>query len=205
MREISGVELAEMLGITKGRVSQLVSEGKLDGCYRGDGRSRRYDPVACAKALGRRIDIGQQLGNGARTQKAAADILRGESADEPAPQALAPQPFGPLAEYERARTEKAQEEARRLKRMNAEAEGAFVLAEEVARQVRRQVGQEVAEVTTFIRDVARQVADRYHLDFKEVRQVMLDQWRTHRGARADAAEERSAAAQLTAAESGADI
>lgn len=204
MRELSGSELAGMLGITKGRVSQLVSEGKLDGCYRGDGRSRRYDPVACAKALGRRIDMGQQLGNGARTQAAAASILQANAGPIPPP-AAAPVPPTQLAEYERARTEKAQEEARRLKRMNAEAEGTFVLAEEVARQVRRQVGQEVAEVATFIRDAARLIADRHHLDFKEVRQQLLEHWRSHRGERVDAAGERAGAAALTDAEVAADI
>lgn len=205
MRELSGVELAELLGITKGRVSQLVSEGKLAGCYRGDGRSRRYDPVAAARALGKRIDMGQQLGNGARTQAAAASILQAHAAPDPSsPPAPAPAPTQ-LADYERARTEKAQEEARRLKRMNAEADGAFVLAEEVERQVRRQVGQEVAEVTTFIRDAARLIADRHQLDFKDVRQQMLEQWRAHRGARVDAAEERADAAALTDAEIAADI
>lgn len=205
MRELSGVELAEMLGITKGRVSQLVSEGKLDGCYHGDGRSRRYDPVAVAKALGRRIDMGQQLGNGARTQAAAASILQANAAPAPSSPAPTPAPTTQLAEYERARTEKAQEEARRLKRLNAEAEGAFVLAEEVERQVRRQVGQEVAEVSTFIRDAARLIADRHQLDFKEVRQQLLDQWRSHRGARVDTAEERADAAAMTDAEIAADI
>lgn len=205
MRELSGGELAEMLGITKGRVSQLVSEGKLAGCYRGDGRLRRYDPVAVAKALGKRIDMGQQLGNGARTQAAAASILQANAAPAPSSPAPTPAPTTQLAEYERARTEKAQEEARRLKRMNAEAEGSFVLAEEVERQVRRQVGQEVAEVTTFIRDAARLIADRHQLDFKEVRQQLLEQWRSHRGKRVDAAEERADAATLTDAELAADI
>ncbi|MFT3973316.1 MAG: hypothetical protein QM699_07665 [Amaricoccus sp.] len=205
MRELSGVELAGMLGITKGRVSQLVSEGKLAGCYRGDGRDRRYDPVAVARALGKRIDMGQQLGNGARTQAAAASILQASVVPAQTPSPAAAIPTTQVAEYEKARTEKAQEEARRLRRLNAEAEGTFVLAEEVARQVRRQIGQEVAEVATFIRDAARAIADRHQLDFKDVRQQMLEQWRSHRGSRVDAAEERAGAATLTDAESAGDI
>lgn len=91
------------------------------------------------------------------------------------------------------------------KRRNAEAEGMFVLADEVARQVRRQIGQELAEVTTFIREVARLVADRHQLEFKAVRLIMMDQWRAHRGARAETAEEAASVADMAPAEIAADI
>lgn len=200
---VSTVRLAEMLGVTRGRISQLVGEGKLDGCYQGLGRARRFDPIASARALGHRIDPGQRLGNGAPTQAAAGRILQMVPAESPSPP---PEPAGagpgggpsppsgppgpPAAEpsgYELARAVKAQEEARRLRRLNAEAEGQYVLADEVARQVQRQIGREIAEVESFLRDAARRIADRHGLDFRTVRAELRDQWRSHRGARADAA------------------
>lgn len=199
MGMLSATELAAMLDLTKGRISQLVAEGKLDDCYVGTGRARRFDPVAVARALGRRIDPGQRLGNGAATQAAAARILH----DQVPPPRSAPTAID--GDYEQARTVKAQEEARRLRRLNAEAEGAFVLAEEAARQARRQIGQEIAEVQTFIRDAARVIADRHGVDFKTVRQCLVDQWRAHRGRRAEEAEERAANAEMTAAELEQDI
>lgn len=196
---LSATELAEMLDLSKGRISQLVAEGKLDACYIGSGRARRFDPVAVARALGKRIDPAQKLGNGAPTQAAAARILQDQAPPRSAP------PTTPGDDYEQARTVKAQEEARRLRRLNLEAEGAFVLAEEAARQARRQIGQEIAEVQTFIRDTARVIADRHGVDFKTVRQDMLDQWRAHRGRRAEEAEERAASAEMAAAELEQDI
>lgn len=210
---LSATELADMLRLSKGRISQLVSEGKLDGCFTGDGRQRRFDPEAVAKLLGKRLDPGQSLGNGATTKRALAELAAGgqpaasAAGDAPPPSSPAApfRPTEPESEYEAARTAKVLAEARRAQRMNAEAEGTFVLADEVARQVRRQIGQELAEVTTFIRDAARIVADRHQIDFKAVRQIMLDQWRAHRGGRAEAAEETASVADMSQAELDADI
>ncbi len=210
---LSATELADMLQLSKGRISQLVGEGKLDGCWSGAGRARRFDPEAAAKALGKRLDPGQRLGNGASTQRAIAEFMATGAGPAPRPGADAPTstPAAPLrpaeqeSEYEAARTAKVLEDVRMAKRRNAEAEGMFVLADEVARQVRRQIGQELAEVTTFIREVARLVADRHQLEFKAVRLIMMDQWRAHRGARAETAEEAASVADMAPAEIAADI
>lgn len=204
-----------MLELTRGRVSQLVSEGKLEGCFHGEGRARRFDPAMVAQAIGRRLDPGQRLGNGSRTQEKARKLLDGESA------AVGPQRGEPNAarrrdattrlaevtanEYERARTEKAIEETCRIRRMNEEAEGRFVLVEEVSRQVRRQLGQEIAEVNTFIRDAARRVADRHGVEFKAVRQQMIDIWREHRAARSKASAHTASAAVMSEDELASDI
>lgn len=206
MTGVNAAELARVLSVSPPRISQLLSEGKLEGCYQGAGRGRRFDPVACAEALGRRLDPGQRLGNGAGTQRAAAKILArqpggAEEVAPPADQALAV----PENQYEAARTAKAQEEARRMRRLNLEAEGTFVLAEAVERQVRRQLGQEVSETQVFLRNLARTVADEYQLDAKVVRKLMLDAWRAHRGERADAAELMERDAVLSADEADADV
>jgi hypothetical protein len=213
MKMLKASELAEALELTPGRISQLVSEGKLDGAFSGAGRDRRFDLIKSAELLGRRLDIGQRLGNGARSERARQEILAAGAGGAQPPSDMTPAAASgasaaaptSLSDYERARTEKAQEEARRMRRLNAEAEGMFVLADEVARQVRRQIGQEVSEVATYIRDTSRVLADRFDVDARAVRQVMLDQWRAHRGVRADLAQAAGAAATMSQAESAADI
>ena len=52
---LNTTELAARLAVSKARVSQYVSEGKLDGCYVGEGRARRFDLDKVATALGRRL------------------------------------------------------------------------------------------------------------------------------------------------------
>ncbi len=214
MSGVNARELAEHLRVTPPRISQLLSEGKLEGCYHGIGRARRFDLVACAEALGRRINPGQRLGNGAETQRAAAAILAGRlgGAGEdvqvrpPAPTAepSAP-PAPPENRYEAARTIKAEEEARTARRRNLEAEGLFVLASEVEQQVRGQIGREIAETQNFLRALARVVADAHQLDAKVLRKLMLDEWRRHRSARAGAGDLVELDAMLSDAEGEADI
>ena len=215
MAGVNARELAEHLRVTPPRISQLLSEGKLEGCYHGTGRDRRFDLVACAEALGRRINQGQRLGNGAETQRAAAAILarQGGGAEEEArvrrPPAAIIEPPAPAAQpesrYEAARTIKAEEEARTARRRNLEAEGLFVLASEVEQQVRAQIGREIADTQNFLRALARVVADAHQLDARVVRRLMLDEWRRHRSARAGAGELVERDAMFSEAEGEADI
>jgi hypothetical protein len=227
MTQINATTLADKLGVTPGRVSQYVAEGKLAGCYTGTGRQRRFDLAACADALGKRLDQGQMMGNGAETRRAIGSIRSGtpsltgfqaeqrqksrQSADgEATPDARGGAGASELSpsdpdRYELARTQKAQEEARRLRRMNAEAEGRYVLASEVELQMRRVLAQEMAEVESLLRDGARKIADAMKVDYKGVRKILIDAWRDHRSARSAVLADQSQAAQLSDAERDDDI
>lgn len=200
MSQMSASELAAALSVSKARVSQYVSEGKLAGCYTGDGRLRRFDLAACARALGRTLDKGQMMGNGAETRRALASLSTQGDAQPVVKETLPPrhQPEEPgqartfdgalgdrdADRYELARTQKAEEEVRILRRRNAEADGSFTLAVEVRRQVAQQMAQEIGEFEAVLRDGSRQVADVLGVDFKRVRQILMDRWRDHRATRA---------------------
>lgn len=224
MAQLSSGDLAKVLNVSKGRVSQYVSEGKLVGCYVGDGRARRFDLDKAAAALGRRLDQGQLMGNGAATRQALKSIVAqpkafdqydpaADEADEDvAPRQLSrtPRDGAELPQkdpdrYELARIQKAEEEARKLRRQNAEAEGTFVLSSEVERQVARMLAQEVAEVEAVLRDGARRVADKLGVDFKEVRQILMAQWRDHRAKRTEVLQAQADTAVLSAVEIAEDI
>ena len=213
MTQLSASELANRLGVSKGRVSQYVAEGKLEGCYRGAGRARRFDLDAVARALGRSLDAGQMMGNGAGTRHALRALEPGDGPDGGAATAPAIEPpvgaselpGGDADRYELARTQKAEEEARRLRRMNAEAEGRYVLASEVELQVRRRIGQEVSEFETVLREGARRLADRLGVDFREARAELIAAWRDHRAGRAQALEADAAEAALSELEAAEDI
>jgi len=75
MTFLSSSELAATLKVSKARVSQYVSERKLEGCYSGEGRARRFDLAKVAVALGRTLDPGQMMGNGAATKSALRRIV----------------------------------------------------------------------------------------------------------------------------------
>ena len=208
MSQLSASELAGTLNVSKARVSQYVSEGKLAGCFTGDGRARRFDLAACAKALGRTLDKGQLMGNGAATRKALSVIAKGADSapiySDLRPASPVPLPSRADSEmdpkdpdrYELARTQKVEEEARGLRRRNALDEGRYALVSEVGRQVAQQIAQEVGQFESVLREGARNVADRLGVDSKVVRQILLDKWRDHRALRA---------AQLTAQAASFDL
>lgn len=201
-------ELAKELGLSKGRISQYVSEGKLDGCFTGAGRARRFNVDRVRAVLEQRLDPGQMLGNGAETKRRLRD---GEAAPG-APEASAPTPRqdGQLPRndpdrYELARIQKVEEEARRLRRQNMLEEGSVVLAEKAAREATRALSRELAQVEDFLRRAARAIADELGVDFKEARKLVIDLWREHRGARAEAMAEEATAATMDAEEDEVDF
>jgi len=211
MNQVNATSLAERLSVTRGRISQYVSEGKLDGCYEGSGRARRFDLDKCAVALGRRLDPGQMMGNGASTRAALATLRHEAPPAAPVVDQIKSQrsdtelrPSDP-DRYELARTQKAEEEARRMRRQNEQEEGSFVLASEAARQTARIVGQEIAAFETVLREGARKIADHLGVDYKTARQLLVETWRAHRTARSDGLGAESGRIQMTEAERADDI
>jgi len=209
MTELNATELAARLDVSKARISQYVSEGKLDGCFSGDGRSRRFDLDKVQAALGKSLHPGQMLGNGAATRRALRDLVDDDAVQMPAPSrppksGSALDPRDP-DRYELARILNAEEDARRKRRDNERDEGRWVIAEEVQRQTARAMAQEVAQFETVLRDAARAVADRFGLDFREVRKVLMDQWRGHRGQRAETLEGAAAGVEMSDAEKAAQV
>ena len=219
MTLVTSSELAAALKVSPTRVGQYVREGKLAGCFMGDGRARRFDLDRAVQALGRQLHPGQMLGNGAATRKAIADLkapaqvtpaLAAPHADSGADErdevrAEVRGDDKDAARYEVARIHKAEEEVRKLRRLNAEAEGKYVLAAEVERQIARLMAQEIAEFDAMLRNAARALADKFGLDARAVRQVVMDVWRAYRATRADALTGQATEAELTPDEQAGDI
>jgi len=208
---LTATELSAHLGVSKARVSQYVSEGKLSGCFEGDGRRRRFDLAKVGEALGKNLDKSQMLGNGAQTRMALGR-LAGESSDDGHTAAAAKRrkTDGRLHkddqdEYTLTTLAIRQEELRKKRRENALEEGVYILAAESERQISRLVGQEIAGFESVIRDGARAIADRLGVDFKSARQIMMETWRAHRMGRAGELSDEAATHGLTEAEKDADI
>lgn len=208
--QLSATELADKIGLSKGRISQLVSEGKLAGCYVGDGRQRRFDLDKSVRALKGNLDPAQMLGNGAETKRKLAELARtGREAQEtarPAPiRADSPLSAGDNDRYELARAAKAEEDLRAMRLRNGREEGLYVYASEVERQVASILSQEIAEFENVLRDGARLVADKLGVDFKATRKILIDHWREHRAKRSTQLAKDAATAEMLPAEEEHDI
>lgn len=210
MSQISASELATELNLSKGRISQYVAAGKLNGCFQGEGRARRFDLDKVATALGRKLDKGQMLGNGLQTRRAIRTIQAGggaspEEQKKPAPRRDGKLDEGDADELELVKIATANEQLRKLRRDNALAEGHYVLAAAVERQVARAIRQEVAAFETVLREGARAIADQLGVEFKAARKILTDLFRDHRKARVDVLAAQDDVAEKTEAEKAADI
>lgn len=206
MEGLTATQLAEKLLLSKGRISQMAGEGRLDGCFTGDGRLRRYNLSAVAERLRVKLDPGQSLGNGASTRAVVADILSSEvGASQKPPRSDGVLPSGDDDSYQLVRKAKLEEELKRLRRQNALEAGTLVLASEVERQVSRVMRQELAEIEEMLRTAARAVADQLAVDARQVRKILVDTWRVQRAGRSAALMEAADLAVMNEAEVGEDI
>jgi hypothetical protein len=203
---LNTTELARQLNLSKGRISQLAGQGRLAGCYTGDGRERRYDLGKVVAQLKGTLDPGQMLGNGAATQRAMAEIAAPVAAPRPAPPRTDSElPAADADGYQLNRSAKLAEELRRLRRQNGLEDGTLVLASEVERQVAAVLRQELAEIEDLLRTAARTVADRMNVDFRAVRKILTDAWRVQRASRSVVLGDQVALADMNDDERAADI
>lgn len=202
MTQVSSSELAIRLDVSKGRVSQWVTEGKLRGCFTGDGRARRFDLDAVLVALGRNLDTAQSLGNGRATLAAIGAIADPELPDDLDDDGLT---NVNKARYDTARTMLIEERARAARYDNAQREGSLVLVSEVEAQVLAQIGLEMAQIESFLRAAAKDVASATGADARKVRAALTAAWRRHRGERAVASDTRVSGAKPSPAERVADF
>lgn len=200
---VSSAELARRIGVTRPRISQLVSERKLEGTYTGSGRERLFNLEQVAAALNMRLSLGQASGNGAKGLAARANIAAGSEPRAPADADLPEDQRRKLSQHHAAaaativgaKAEKAKLEVLDLRRRAAAQEGRWVLAEAVEREAAQALAAEVAEFEGALRFAARRLADRLGVDFREAKGVLAEVWREHRarraavlGAEADAAD-----------------
>lgn len=202
MTTVNASGLAKALDVSAGRISQYVSERKLDGCFVGEGRARRFDLEKCAAALGRTLDAGQMMGNGAGTAKALRDLAAPDldlSEDRDGAASI-PRADPDADRYQRARADMAEQKATEGRLKLAELEGRYVLATEAALEVRRALAAEVTEFETVLRTAAQQIAAEHGLDAPTVRAVLVKAWREHRQRRADLAAAQAESAEFSDAE-----
>ena len=191
--QVNAARLADALGVSRARISQYVSSGVLTGCFTGEGRQRLFDVDLATAALKGGLDRGQMLGNGASTKKALREIdetgPKATPLRSPKTVAAAPRGDGALSpadpdRYELARTQSAEEDARRKRRDNERDEGRWVIAAEAEQATARLVSQEIGKFETVLRDGARAVADKLGVDYRETRQILMQVWREYRSRRA---------------------
>lgn len=175
-------DFARLVGVTPGRVSQYIAEGKIFGeAIEGEGRLARIRPEIAQAQLYKSLEPSQRLGgNGAaiRSQAEPASSLR--SAAEPVHDELAAE-----------RLKQQRMKTAQLERAEALEAGRYMLAEDARREMGRAVSEAFKIMDQGMREMSTALAAEFGVNQREAHQVMVKAFRDVRaqatfGFRADA-------------------
>ncbi len=167
-------EFAELIGVSRGRVSQMLAARQIDGdAIVGEGRSARINVEVARAQLDARLDLGQRLGANGRVK------LGGASSD-PTEAAIKRQRLAALElANERARAEAAARS------------GHYVEADGMRQELGRVAGRLVAGFEGSLPELAAAIASQSSMSQRDALHVLRTAWRAIRtrlsGAEAEAA------------------
>lgn len=194
---ISKSEFAARVNISPGRVSQLISEGKIGpDAMRGEGRGAKLVlEIALEQFRGSR-SIGQALGNGAHARTFLPEAAPlGGAAPEAAPglpaDSLLPVTDPVADRIQRERLEQERIKTERMRREEALAEGRYMLADEAVAQMSQVASTVVRVFEGGLADMAGAISARFELPHRDVMHELQKAFREVRG-RASAAHRKRA-------------
>lgn len=191
---------AALIGVTPGRVSQMISEEKISGdAIVGEGRNARIRVETARAQLRQRTDLGQRFGNGLGTRldgqlPPAAGASVADRAEE-APRQPSPTPppvLDPVAERLKAiKLEQAERANRQEREQDLAGRGVYVRADHSRAAM---MGVASAMLNVFeggISDLAQALATAFELPQRDLVHVLRQEFRTLRAQAAQAARKRA--------------
>lgn len=184
---VSKSRFAEIIGVSPGRVSQYIAEGKISrAAIVGEGQRAKIDVEAAKADLRRTLDISQRLGNGISTRIDAADAAA----------TAAPQPEPPRGIDQELKLEKLQQ-IRRANRnaaiSDAQSRGELVAAADAKAEMTKVALAMMQEFEGEITDFATAIAARFSLPQRDVVHLLRQRHREYRASRTTAIEQEAAA------------
>ncbi|WP_265518956.1 hypothetical protein [Nitratireductor luteus] len=182
-------DFARLIGVSPGRVSQYIAEGKIFGdALAGEGRGAKIVPDVARAQLVKTLEPTQRLGgNGAALRSVAA------AAEQSEPPALTKPTAEPVHDELAAERLKQQRmKTAQLERAEALEAGRYMLAEDARREMGRAVGEAFKIMDQGMREMSTALAAELGVNQREAHQVMIKAFRDVRaqaasGFRAEAA------------------
>ena len=202
---VSKGDFARICNVSPGRVTQWISEGKISGAALvGEGRSAKIVVAIAQKQIRARTDSGQAFGNGLKTK------LEAPEARKPAGPTSALPPRGDLggdaltdpaaSGLDKLDTRIKQEKLEALERTNrkaaedeAAAQGRYTGTAAARRQMTMMASQTMRIFEGALPEIASAVAATFHVQERDVLQILNEQFRKVRE-QATEAHKREAAA-----------
>ncbi|WP_133125854.1 hypothetical protein [Thalassospira marina] len=175
---VSKSEFARMIGVSKARVSQLISEGKISGeALRGDGRSAKIVVAVATAQLKATLDIDQRAANGradlSSDEPVFDDLSSGESD-------TAQRPLSTDDLYKQERLRKLQDENEERLEKRREKRGIYVRSDAMRSTVLRHVGAMIDGIEADLGQWAEELAAETDGSIKKIKHILRTQFRETR-------------------------
>jgi hypothetical protein len=167
-------EFAALIRVSPGRVSQLISEGKLGASeMQGVGRSAKIKVPEALAALKLRLDMSQMVGNGSSTRLDVPEIKRVE-ASTPSPATAAD-----LVEmrFKQAKLEQQEAVNRKIAEEEKYRNGLYMLTTEAKAEQAKLAAQLLQSFEGGLTEMASALAAEYKLPQRDVVHMMRNQFR----------------------------
>lgn len=180
MAAITKGEFASRRGVTPGRVSQWLAEGKISGAaVIGVGRLAKIDEALACEQLAETLDFGQRGGNGHAT-----DLTFDGPGMETTSRSIDRQ-------IQAQRLLKIERENRQAVAEEAIANGRLLDAAEARQHVTREIGQLLVRLEGSLPELATAIAGQFKLPQRDVLHLLRAKWREVRMAASIEARERA--------------
>jgi len=186
---VSKGEFARQIGVTPGRVSQYIKEGKiLPSALVGVGVRAKIDPVLATQQLSGSLDISQRLGNGIETRLDLSGSVSPATSHLPnrAPQL----PTGDPSFEDRIKAEKLAEmemRNRRARQEELERTGLYTRTSDVRIALDKVASGMLNVFEGALSDLALAIAARFEVPQRDVLHLLRSEFRAVRQKAADAA------------------
>lgn len=190
---ITKAEFARRRGVSAGRVSQWISEGKITGdALVGEGRSAKIRESVAVAQLRQKLDPMQMTANGLSTKLDAAPALPQLPLDAAAPVAAQTQADVPPRDsieerIKQQRLEQIERTNRNDRREEAQRAGRLVDAAVVAQATGREISKLVASFEGRLSDFATAIAGQFKLPQRDVLHLLRAEFRKYRAGTATTA------------------
>lgn len=167
---------AELIGVSAGRVTQMISEGKISGeAMVGEGRNAKIRVDVARQQIRERTDLGQALGNGFETR------VR-EEAPAPAAPAAPTAPVSPRTnsfddQFRQQKLEQIQRQNRREAEADLARRGTYVRADETKAAMTKMAVQLLTVFEGSLVDLATAIAGKFSLSQRDVVHLLRTEFR----------------------------
>lgn len=193
-------EFAKHIGVSAGRVSQMISEGKISpDAIDGEGRSARIKVELAKAQIRERMDVGQRFGNGLGTNL--------ENSEKSPTLTAGGATLGDSVDAQIKREKLKEIEARNRKAAQAELldRGVYMRTDDVALAVGAMAGQMIAVFEGSLSDLAKAICAAFELPNRDVLHLLRSEFTAIRTRAANAADKASESLAVELEDDRADV